>query len=373
MRTKRLERSSLNSDLRLLVVCEFWSIIRAREKEIKEKEKEIKRKEDMIVTIEKEIKLKDRKITNLQSQLKTTEQKTSELQAESVELQQKLKDTFAKERKVLEEKVIKSPKQISVLQDLLEKERKAFQEMKKSFEIEKKNTEKRNVGIFKEISEKTKNIEKEFEQERQIFENEISKLTSKISVVSSDFQKEQLARSDLKQKFDTLIVERNILTEKIKQLEVVNVELSEKISADVISQSPYDNSTESVCSFKTASSSIHENVFKKNSVKPNIVKSNQIHPSNLFYDKTVDSPGSFYVKSLGKHSKKGQMVWRVKVSPDDESKKDKSFTSTTNVKKNRTRKGKYFGTPDMFYSTNHLIRLAQKKIYCSYCRGNDFV
>ncbi|KAI3693309.1 hypothetical protein L6452_33143 [Arctium lappa] len=126
------------------------------------------------------------------------------------------RDTFAKERKVLEDKVIELPKQISVLQDLLEKERQIFQEKKKSFDAEKKISEKRNVGIFKEISEKNKNLEKDFEQERQIFESEISKLTTKLSVISSDILKEQIVRSNLKKKFDTLLDERNILSEKIK-------------------------------------------------------------------------------------------------------------------------------------------------------------
>ncbi|KAI3735713.1 hypothetical protein L6452_15223 [Arctium lappa] len=272
------------------------------------------------------------------------------------------RDNFAKERKVLKDKSIEFPKKISTLQDLLENERKVFQKKKKSFDVEKKN-----VGIFKEISKKNKNLENDFEQERQIFESEISKLTSKIYVLSSDIQKEQMARSDLKKKFDTLSDERNILSEKIKQLEVANVELSEKISADVINQSPYDNSTKSIFSFKTATNSIHENVFKRNSVKSNIVKSNQIRLSNLFYYKSIDSPASFYVKSLEKNfSKKGQIVWRVKGSPDDK-KNDKSKA------KNNAHKGKSFGKPDMFYSANHLIRIAQKKICCSYCGENDFV
>ncbi|KAI3729695.1 hypothetical protein L6452_18358 [Arctium lappa] len=98
------------------------------------------------------------------------------------------RDTFVKERKVLEDKNSEFPKQIFILQDLLEKERKAFQENKKSLEIEKKKYEKRNVGIFNEISDKTKNLQKDFELERSHFESEISKLTSKITVLSSDVQ-----------------------------------------------------------------------------------------------------------------------------------------------------------------------------------------
>ncbi|KAI3771816.1 hypothetical protein L6452_02985 [Arctium lappa] len=92
----------------------------------------------------------------------------------------------------------------------------------------------------------------------------------------------------------------------------------------------------------------------------------------MFYDKSVDSPTSFYVKSLGKYSKKEHMVWRVKSSSDDEQKNEKTSTSTSNAKKNRAHKGKSFSKPDTIYSANHLIRLAEKKICCSYCGANDF-
>ncbi|KAI3677732.1 hypothetical protein L6452_36998 [Arctium lappa] len=329
-------------------IKEKRKILKKKKKEIKEKEKDIKRKDDMIQTI-KVIKLKESKITNLQSQLKTTEQRSLALQAESVELQQKFKafedkisalesknadlkknlqvdkdkahlenvstqkqfdisKKVIQEKKDLELRCIKLSKKVSEFEKILITERDTLSKERKnkSSEIEKKKSEKRNVGIFNEISEKTKNLDKDFEQERQIFESEISKLTSKISVLSSD----------------------------IKDLEAANIDLSDKVSANVIVQSPVDNLTELVCSFKTASSSIHgKNVFKKKNVKPNNVKSNQIHPSNLFYDKSIDSPGSFYIKSLEKHSKKGQMVWRVKDS-SNEQKKDKTSASTSNAKKN---------------------------------------
>ncbi|KAI3702302.1 hypothetical protein L6452_28035 [Arctium lappa] len=212
------------------------------------------------------------------------------------------RDTFVKERKVLEDKIIELPKQISTLQDLFEKERQIFQEKKKFFDFEKKVFEKKNVGIFKKIPEKNKNLEKDFEQERQIFKSEISRLTAKLLVLSSDILKEQKVRSDFQKKIDTILEEKNVLTENIKQLEAVNVELSDKISADVINQSPYDNSTESVCSFKTA--------------------------STCHYDKSLEK--NVY--------KKGQMVWRVNVSPD-EKKNDKSSASTSKAKKNNAHKG----------------------------------
>ncbi|KAI3729648.1 hypothetical protein L6452_18310 [Arctium lappa] len=346
---------------------------------------------------------KDKVKEKLQSQLKTTEQKSSELKDESVKLQNKLKaledqiyvlekknaelksslqaekeksnvktsstqqsseisKKTVQEKKDLELRCIKLSKQVSDFEKILITERDTFAKERK-----------KNVGIFKDISEKNKNLETNFEQERSYFESEISKLTSKLSVLSSDILKEQMARSDLKKKFDTLISERNILTKKINDLEVANIELSDKVTADVISQSPVDNSTESVCSFKTTSSSIHEkNVLKKKSVKSQFVKSNQIKPSNLFYDKSVDGPASYYVKSLGKSSQKIQMVWRVKDS-SEEKEKYKAFASTSKAKKNRAHKGKSFVYPDMFYSTNHLIRIAQRKICCSYCGENDFV
>ncbi|KAI3707412.1 hypothetical protein L6452_25910 [Arctium lappa] len=397
---------------------DFADVIKERAKEIKDKENQIEMKEKIIEVKEKIIMQKERKITNLQSQLKMTEQTSSESQDESVKLQQKFKafedqiyvlekknveliksikedevkeklqsqlktteqksyelkdesvklqnklkasedqisilekknvelsksiqedkeksnleksytqkiselskkadqekknielrciklskqvsdfekvliterDTFAKERKVLENKNTELPKQISTLQDLLEKERNIFKEKKQSFEQEKKLFEKKNATIFKDISEKNKNLETDFE-------------------------------SDLKKKFDTLISERNILSEKIKNLEAANVNLSEKISADMINQSPVGLSTESVCSFKTASSSNHD--------------------------------------------KNG--------SSDEEKKKDKASASTSNAKRNSAYKGKSFDNPDMFYSTNHLIRVAQKKICCSYCGSHDFI
>ncbi|KAI3667041.1 hypothetical protein L6452_42083 [Arctium lappa] len=128
--------------------------------------------------------------------------------------------------------------------------------------------------------------------------------------------KEQKARSDLQVKFDTIIEEKNLLSKKIKDLEVANVELSEKISVDVIHQSPLDKSTESVCSFKTASSFISEKVSRKNSVKPKTVDTSQIRPTNLFYNHSIDGTVKSNSKILGKQSRTDQMVWVVKGSLD---------------------------------------------------------
>ncbi|KAI3729594.1 hypothetical protein L6452_18255 [Arctium lappa] len=217
-------------------------------------------------TKEKEIKLREIEIHLFQTKLKTTEKNSSEIKVESVSLLNKMKE-FEEKISALEaknadlmkhlqadkdksnlekassQKISDHSKKISTLQDLLEKERKSFQEKKKSYDVEKKNAEKRNVGIFKEISEKTKNLEKDFELERQNFENEISKLTSKITVLSSYVLKEHIVRTDLKKKFDTISEERNIISKNIKDLEAANVELSDKVSADVINQSTLDNST----------------------------------------------------------------------------------------------------------------------------------
>ncbi|KAI3771040.1 hypothetical protein L6452_02192 [Arctium lappa] len=189
---------------------------------------------------------------------------------------QKLSDFSKKalqEKNDLEHRCLKLSKQVSDFEKILITERDTFAKERKVLDekIEKKKSEKRNVGIFNEISAKNKNLEKEFELERQNFENEISKLSRRLTGLSSIMSKEQKARSDLQVKFDTILEEKNLLSKKIKDLEVANVELSEKIYTDVIDQSPLDKSTESVCSFKTASSFISEKVSRKNSVKPKTV------------------------------------------------------------------------------------------------------
>ncbi|KAI3771139.1 hypothetical protein L6452_02297 [Arctium lappa] len=307
----------------------------------------------------------------------------ADLQAESVKLQQTF-TAFEDKISALEAKNVELLKSIQAEKEKSKVETSSIQQMSdfsKKANQEKKDLELRCIKLSKEMSEFEKIIiterdtfAKERQQEPSHFESEISELTSKLTALSSDYQKEQKAKSDLKQKFDTLSDERNILTKKINDLEAANIELPEKVTADVISQSPVDSSTESVCSFKTASSSIHDkNVFKQNCVKPQTVKSNQIRPSNLFYDKSFDGSTNFYVKSLGKNSKKNQMVWRVKGSSDQEKKNDKAYASTSKAKRNSAHKGKSFDNLDMLYSTNHLIRVALKKICCSYCGAHDFV
>ncbi|KAI3669370.1 hypothetical protein L6452_40604 [Arctium lappa] len=219
------------------------SIIKKREKEIKMKDREITNLQSKLKTTEQRTSELKAELVGLHSKFKAFEDKISALETKNVYLIKSLsadkekanlekvynqkqfdlskkalqekkdlehrclklskqvsefekiliteRDTFGKERKVLDDKVVEFSKQIFVLQDLLDKEGKIFQEKKKSFEAEKKISEKRNVGIFKEISEKNKNMETDFEQQRQNFENEISKLSKRLYVLSLDILKEQ--------------------------------------------------------------------------------------------------------------------------------------------------------------------------------------
>ncbi|KAJ9566957.1 hypothetical protein OSB04_002923 [Centaurea solstitialis] len=75
----------------------------------------------------------------------------------------------------------------------------------------------------------------------------------------------------------------------VKDLEdiVFKVNLNEPKSPDVIVQSPYVDYADSVCSFKTAPSSLHADVSSTKSFTP----TNQIRPSNLFYDHQIDGSG----------------------------------------------------------------------------------
>ena len=66
------------------------------------------------------------------------------------------------------------------------------------------------------------------------------------------------------------------------------------------------------------------------------------------------------------------MVWTVK-GVTEKVNKDKSFVPKPGVQKNNVFIAKSFGKLDFVYSVNHLIRLSQKKICCSYCGINDFI
>ncbi|KAI3681241.1 hypothetical protein L6452_36030 [Arctium lappa] len=124
------------------------------------------------------------------------------------------------------------------------------------------------LEFFKEISDQRKNFEKDFEEERKIFESEISKLTKLISELSTKAMKEQNMKSDFQKKIDLLMKERNSLSSKIIELEEIisKVILTEQKTLNSIVQTPRDDSADSECSFKAASSSYQTTVSTKRPV-----------------------------------------------------------------------------------------------------------
>ncbi|KAJ9535341.1 hypothetical protein OSB04_un001548 [Centaurea solstitialis] len=123
---------------------------------------------------------------------------------------------------------------------------------------------------------------------------EIRKLTRSLSELSSDIMKEQIMSSNLKKKLDETVEEKNLLSAMVKDLEdiVFKVNLNEQKSPDVILQSPYVDYADSVCSFKTATSSLHADVSSTKCFTP----TTQIRPSNLFYDYRIDGSGKNHSK-----------------------------------------------------------------------------
>lgn len=71
-------------------------------------------------------------------------------------------------------------------------------------------------------------MEKDFDDERKIFEAEVCKLTKKLSGLATEFLKEQKVKSYLQNKYNLICEERNVLPTKVKELEDINfkVELS---------------------------------------------------------------------------------------------------------------------------------------------------
>ncbi|KAJ9556368.1 LOW QUALITY PROTEIN: hypothetical protein OSB04_010982 [Centaurea solstitialis] len=100
--------------------------------------------------------------------------------------------------------------------------------------------------------------------------------------------------SNLKKKLDETVEKKNLLSAMVKDLKdiVFKVNLNEQKSPDVIVQSPYVDYADSVCSFKTATSSLHADVSSTKSFTP----TNQIRPSNLFYDYRIDGSGKNHSK-----------------------------------------------------------------------------
>ncbi|KAI3729938.1 hypothetical protein L6452_18611 [Arctium lappa] len=252
--------------------------------------------------------------------MKKVEKKRKDFEKDNVELKKKISELEDQMKKEKKERVD------------FEKERKAYAQ-KDKFEKEKKKAEQKNVGVFKEISEQRKNVEKDFEEGRKVFE------------------------------------ERNNLSSKIKEIEEImfKVNVTEQKTPESIVQSPRDDLAESECSFKTASSSRFTNVSNNplfDSDDSHTSKSkDQIRPSNLFYDKHVD--GSCNIK---KNKSQQKMFWRRKDEKEkdkwickvkgssEEKKEQKSFVYTSKAKRNNAPKGKTFGKPDLVYTINQLIR-----------------
>ncbi|KAJ9545117.1 hypothetical protein OSB04_024824 [Centaurea solstitialis] len=265
---------------------------------------------------------------------------------------------FEKERKAFEEKSVLFRKKIANLEVQLSDERSAFKRKELLLKCEIKGFEQLIAELKKPTFEKN-----DFEEEKRVFETEVRKLTLRLSELSSDIMKEQIISSNLKKKLDETVEEKNLLSAMVKDLEdiVFKVNLNEPKSPDVIVQSPYVDYADSVCSFKTAPSSLHADVSSTKSFTP----TNQIRPSNLFYNHQIDGSGK-------NHSKKGKFVWKVKGSTPNVA-KPKLFVPKQNVQKNNGFKAKSFVKSDPIYSVNHMIRFSQKKICCSYCGTNKFV
>ncbi|KAJ9547212.1 LOW QUALITY PROTEIN: hypothetical protein OSB04_019755 [Centaurea solstitialis] len=196
---------------------------------------------------------------------------------------------FEKERKSFEEKSVLFRKKIANLEVQLSDERSAFKRKEQLLKNEIKGFEQLVVELKKPAFEKN-----DFEEENRVFEMEIRKLTRSLSELSSDILKEQIMSSNLKKKLDETVEEKNLISAMVKDLEdiVFKVNLNEPKSPDVIVQSLYVDYADSVCSFKTAPSSLHVDVSSTKSFTP----TNQIRTSNLFYDYRIDGSGKNHSK-----------------------------------------------------------------------------
>ncbi|KAJ9547942.1 hypothetical protein OSB04_020485 [Centaurea solstitialis] len=204
---------------------------------------------------------------------------------------------FEKERKAFEEKSVLFRKKIANLEVQLSDERSAFKRKEHLLKCEIKGFEQLIAELKKPTFEKN-----DFEEEKRVFETEVRKLTLRLSELSSDIMKEQIISSNLKKKLDETVEEKNLLSAMVKDLEdiVFKVNLNEPKSPDVIVQSPYVDYADSVCSFKTAPSSLHADVSSTKCFTP----TNQIRPSNLFYDHRIDGSGK-------NHFKKGPHIFNA--------------------------------------------------------------
>ncbi|KAI3698009.1 hypothetical protein L6452_31118 [Arctium lappa] len=250
---------------------------------------------------------------------KVDDRKNKEIGELEKTFNQRLSDISKKsesEKKQLEIKTSNLLKQISDFEQLIISER-------KSFDDERKDFENKNTNLFKEISDKNQTLEKDFERKKKIFEEELSKLNSKLANLSTKIMREQRSKYGFQSKFDKLYSENFKLCDKIQQLEIDNTDLSDKLKSKV-------------------SKPDHINTAKSSSVK------------------SVDNNSSHFQKSPTQSSKKTQKVWVIKGSPEA------AKLHKANRKKNRASRSKSFA-PDFIQSTTHLIQLAKRKLCCSYC------
>ncbi|KAI3669446.1 hypothetical protein L6452_40681 [Arctium lappa] len=189
-----------------------------KEKSLETENTELKRKlsdlENQIVQIPQAT-----SIDSYEEKIKNLEDANAELQKNISDLEKKMvkdKDDFEKEkkefskkfsdfsRKSFEEKKTVELKCSKLSQQVSDFEKVIIMERDK-FAKEKKTIEQKNVGIFKEISGQRKNAENGFEEEREMFETEIRKLTDKLSKLSTCALKEQKMKSEFQEKIDLLV------------------------------------------------------------------------------------------------------------------------------------------------------------------------
>ncbi|KAI3758757.1 hypothetical protein L6452_06329 [Arctium lappa] len=139
--------------------------------------------------------LKELKTENIE-----LKRKTSDLENQIVQIQQADSvDSYTEKIKNLEyandefnKKITDMELQMVKDRDDFEKEKKEFAKkfLEEKFAKEKKTIEQKNIGIFKEISGQRNNVDNGFEEEIQLFETEIKKLTEKLSELSTRALKE---------------------------------------------------------------------------------------------------------------------------------------------------------------------------------------
>ncbi|KAI3665049.1 hypothetical protein L6452_43666 [Arctium lappa] len=271
------------------------------------------------------IQIQKASVESYEEKIKSLNDANAEFRKKISDLEQKLakdksdfetkKKSFAKKfsdfsRKCVDEKKEVELKCINLSQHVSDFEKVIILE-KEKFAKEKKAIEQKNVGFFKEISGQRNNVEKGFEEERNIFKTEIKKLIEKLSELSECVLKEKKTKSECKTKIDMLVKERDNFASKIKELE------------------------------KTASSSNQKTISSQRSVK----YSDRIRSTNLFYDRNIDGSGTHQRR---RRYKEEELVWKKKLVEDekkdgkkDELKGKKSCVHIHKAKKNNARKGTY--------------------------------